>query len=169
MALDAALGAIDGNSSSTPQQRIDELEARLRERDSEVASLTSAVKRLEALAFADSSSEPGSARSATNTAEIKFLKETNDEQNKTIKLQKSTIGSLKEEVELLTRQITEQANNNQINAEKQKQVQATQRAEQARLAEQAEKLARDKQEFAKHLKEFKDVRKKENCLKDIIH
>jgi hypothetical protein len=54
---------------------------------------------------------------------VLFLeKGTNEEQGQTIKLQKSTIGSLKEEVELLTRQIGEHNRNNQINVEKQKQV-----------------------------------------------
>lgn len=158
-ALDAALGVIDGSSSGNKDNYVRELEGRLNDRESEVERLRAAVQRLEVLAFNDSSSDAGSARKESSNAssQIKFLKETNDEQNQTIKLQKSTIGSLKEEVELLTRQISEHSNTARINTEKLKEAQSNHRLEQARLAEQAEALNRDKQEFAKHLKEFKEV------------
>jgi hypothetical protein len=167
-ALDAALGQIDTTSTkrsplSPEQSRIAELEAKVKNRDSEIASLMVTVKRLEALAFSAGESSASDAeqdkKNSAAQSQVRFLKETSDEQAQTIKLQKSTIGSLKEEVELLTRQLGEQSNNNSINAEKQKKVAAQQRAEQTKLAEQADKLARDRVEFVKHLKAFKDQRK----------
>jgi hypothetical protein len=45
------------------------------------------------------------------------------------------------------------------------QVQATQRAEQLRIAEQTDKLAREKQVFANHKKHFKQVFKKKKKKK----
>ena len=170
-ALDAALGQIDttvqsGASPLSPEQlRVAELERRLAEKNAEIASLTTTVRRLEALAFNnDSSSDAGqdktaAAASAAAQSQIRFLKETSDEQARTIQLQKSTIGSLKEEVELLTRQMAENGGNSAINAEKQKKVASQQRAESLRLTQQAEKLERDKAEFVHHLREFKAIRK----------
>ncbi len=166
-ALDAALGQIDttanrGSPLTPDQSKVLELEAKVKQRDEEIANLCTTVKRLEALAFSageSSASEMDDRKNAATQSQVRFLKETSDEQARTIQLQKSTIGSLKEEVELLTRQLGEQSNNNSINAEKQKKVAAQQRVEQTRLAEQTDKLARDRAEFVKHLKEFKEQRK----------
>ena len=165
-ALDAALGEIDLASTSkstsmsatpgTDDSAVRDLNKKLAQRDQEVAQLSSTVKRLEALAFEQSR---GSQSSDAETSYVRTLQQTSDEQGRTIQLQKSTIGSLKEEVELLTRQLNEHQNDNHINVDKQKKVSSSLRLEQERIAVEAERLERDKQEFIKHLKEFKELRR----------
>ncbi len=172
-ALNLALGQIDStvkNSANSPlspeQKKMLELEQIIASRDREISQLSANIKRLEALAFSASDSEDkksayGGREKFSNNAEseARFLRETSEEQARTIQLQKSTIGSLKEEVELLNRQLGEEKNNASINAEKQKKIAANQRSEAARIAEQEAKLNQDRAEFAKHLREFKDMRK----------
>jgi len=166
-ALDAALGQIDGQQEQTSTARSVEdggevaaLKAKLAERDEEVASLNSTVKRLEAIAF-DRSQDSTNVSDAGDDkgAQVRVLKGTNEEQSRTIQLQKSTIGSLKEEVELLTRQLNEYQNDNQVNVNKQQKVAETQRYQQEELAREAAKLEKDKEQFAQHLREFKDMRR----------
>lgn len=163
-ALDAALVQIDSPSSNrraggNSDVVVSDLRAKLAQREDEVASLTNTVKRLEALAFDQASRTSQSSEDGARASQLKYLQETSDERARTIQLQKSTIGSLKEEVELLTRQLNEHLSDNQVNVDKQKKVSAALRQEQQRIADESHKLERDKQAFAAHLKEFKGMRR----------
>jgi chromosome segregation ATPase len=115
-ALDSALNDTTSSSSSrkaSPEfAELAEARTRLAQRDAEIANLKKTLARLEALAFASDKSGRSDDEQAANEAkrtqaQLRFLKETNDEQTRTIQLQKSTIGSLKEELELLTRQLND--------------------------------------------------------------
>lgn len=128
-ALDAALGHIDSTVSKTspltPEQKeLADLRQKVSQRDEEIAQLQGTVKRLEVLAFdqsnASSDIEGAGARGVDDeTARgMRLLRETNTEQAATIQLQKSTIANLKEQVELLTRQVGDFHNDNAANVEK---------------------------------------------------
>ena len=87
------------------------------------------------------------------------MQETNEKQAQNIALQKSTIEALREEIDLLNRKVNDQDNDNQLNVNKQRQVAHNLKSEQQKIQEQADKLARDKEEFAKHLSAFKEMRR----------
>lgn len=176
--LDAALQDI----GMTPSGEVAALQAKVAQRDREIAQLSSTVARLEKLAFEERSR-------ASSTSEAGEAEGERRELLQAIAAQESHIGSLKEEVALLTRQLEDKrgggaesaavaslreevnqlrrqlneaqggGDNNAINNEKQKKVAAQQRAEGLRLAQQQEKLERDRAEFVRHLAGFKEQRR----------